>query len=30
MYQALAPSGTLQLIGFENIQSITQQTFSIE
>ena len=30
LYQSLVPSGTLQVIGFENIQSITQQTFSIE
>jgi hypothetical protein len=30
VYQPLMNGSTLQLIGFENIQSITQQTFSIE
>lgn len=30
VYQMLVGSGTLQVIGFENIQSITQQTFTID
>jgi hypothetical protein len=30
VYQSLVGSGTLQVIGFENIQSITQQTFTID
>jgi hypothetical protein len=30
VYQPLMSSGTLQVIGFENIQSVTQQTFTIE
>jgi hypothetical protein len=30
VYGSLIQGGTLQVIGFENIQSITQQTFTIE